>query len=232
MTHAGPAAGTDGDGGGHPGGHGHRGPLAHRRAVVAGSGSPVTAATVARLTVEGVRVVRLDADRARSAEDLEDHVGRARRELGGLDLVVVVVPDVPVGPFVGSAAPVWAAGTSESLSTTIALARACVDDLLAAATSGAPADLVLVGSAEAQEVGAAGAVLAAVAAAVTRLARALRTELAPSGVRVRHVAQGRLTVDGEGGPDVDDVARVVAFTAALPAATNLAEVSILPTAHA
>lgn len=69
--------------------------------------------------------------------------------------------------------------------------RAFIDDLLAAAAEGRPADLVHVGSIGGHTVFPAYAVYgAATKAAVAALTRGLRAELGPRGVRVRAVEPG------------------------------------------
>jgi NADP-dependent 3-hydroxy acid dehydrogenase YdfG len=129
-------------------------------------------------------------------------------------------------------------------------ARAFIDDLLAAAAEGRPADLVLVGSVGGHQTFPDYGVYCATKAAVAHLARNLRAELGPRGVRVKNVEPGVVSTElGAGMRDAsvraslnewragletlrgEDIAAGIAWAAAAPPRMNVAEMIIVPTAQ-
>lgn len=239
--------------------------LQHRTAVVTGASGGIGEATARRLAADGARVAvlgrRKDALERVAAEigalpivaDVTDHeslldaAGRVRRELGRPDLVVANAGVMLGSPFATAERHELTAMIDTNVTGLADTARAFVDDLLAAAPDG-PADLVLIGSIASTNHWPGHAVYSATKAAVAALARGLRVELGPLGVRVRTVEPG-MTATDLGADMVDaqsqeqlaqfraaiasipasDIAEAVAWSSALPARVNVAELVVLPT---
>lgn len=125
---------------------------------------------------------------------------------------------------------------------------AFVPDLVAAANAGKRADLINTSSIAGQYLYPTFAVYSATKAYVSHLSRHLRPELGPKNVRVSMLEPGIVAtelqshVTDQGALDwlagakttidwlqPDDVAEVVAFTAALPRHVNLQQVTVMPT---
>lgn len=125
---------------------------------------------------------------------------------------------------------------------------AFIPDLVAAAKAGKRADLINTSSIAGQYLYPTFAVYSATKAYVSHLSRHLRLELGPKHVRVSMLEPGIVAtelqshVTDQGALDwldgakktidwlqPDDVAEVVAFTAALPAHVNLQQVTVMPT---
>jgi len=126
--------------------------------------------------------------------------------------------------------------------------RAFVDDLLAVAAEGKPADLVHVGSVGGHAVFPNYGVYMATKAAVAHLTRGLRAEFGPRGVRVKNVEPGFVETElGDGMQDAgqreqlaqwrdslamltaEDIADAIAYAAAAPPRMNVAELIVVPT---
>lgn len=244
--------------------HPDRPGLTGRIAVVTGASSGIGAATARRLAAAGatVAVLARRADRvdALAAEigglavvadvtaDLTDAAKRIRTELGRPDLVVANAGLMLAAPYERADTDEWSAMIDTNVSGLIATGRVFVDDLLAAAAAGRPADLVHLGSIGGHIVIPTYAVYGATKAAVAHLTRILRGELGPRGVRVRTVEPGLTDSElGDGMRDESardflagfreqydsipaaDIADAIVWSAALPARVNVAELVVLPT---
>jgi NADP-dependent 3-hydroxy acid dehydrogenase YdfG len=242
--------------------------LTGRIAVVTGASSGIGAATARTLAVAGARVAvlarRVDRIEALAKEidgiavpsDVTDPESLAhaadtiRAELGRPDLVVANAGVMLGAPFANAEPVEWSAMVDTNVGGLLNTGKAFVDDLLAAADGGGPADLVHVGSVASHEVFPGYAVYSATKAGVAALTRGLRRELGPRGVRVRAIEPGvteselgdaMLDVEGretlaqirrEIGPiPASDIAEAIAWSAAAPARVNVAQLIVLPTAQ-
>jgi NADP-dependent 3-hydroxy acid dehydrogenase YdfG len=240
--------------------------LRDRTAVVTGASSGIGAATARALAVQGARVAVLGRRAERIASvateigglavvgdvthDLDGMVEQIHDSLGRVDLVVANAGVMLAAPFESAARDEWTAMIDTNVRGLIDTGRAFIDDLLAAAADGRPADLVHVGSIGAHAIFPTYAVYGATKAAVAHLTRNLRAELGPRGVRVRTIEPGLTDTElGEGMQDpaardfladfrlrlrsipADDIADAIAWSAALPARVNVAELIVLPTAQ-
>lgn len=241
-------------------------PLTGRVAVVTGASGGIGEATARRLAADGARVALLGrrkdelervaaeigglavvADVTAGPEHLGSVADQVRDELGRPDLVVANAGLMLAAPFATADRSEWTGMLDTNVTGLIDTARAFVDDLLAAP---GPADLVLVGSIAASNHFPTYAVYSATKAAVAALARGLRLELGPRGVRVRTVEPGLTRSDlGSGMLDpagreglaqfrenlesipAADVADAIAWAGSLPARVNVAELVVLPTAQ-
>jgi NADP-dependent 3-hydroxy acid dehydrogenase YdfG len=242
--------------------------LSGRIAVVTGASSGIGAATARALAAGGARVAvlarRVDRIEALAKEidgmavptDVTDPASLAhaaatvRAELGRPDLVVANAGVMLGAPFAAAEPVEWSAMVDTNVSGLLHTGKAFVDDLLAAAADGRPADLVHVGSVASHEVFPGYAVYSATKAGVAALTRGLRRELGPRGVRVRAIepgvteselgdtmldAEGRATLEEirrQVGPiPAGDIAEAIAWSAAAPARVNVAQLIVLPTAQ-
>ncbi|TWF74609.1 NADP-dependent 3-hydroxy acid dehydrogenase YdfG [Pseudonocardia hierapolitana] len=242
--------------------------LTGRIAVVTGASSGIGAATARALAAGGAKVAvlarRTDRIEALAKEidgiavpaDVTDPASLARAattiraELGRPDLVVANAGVMNGAPFATAEPAEWSAMVDTNVTGLLHTGKAFVDDLLAAAAEGRPADLVHVGSIASHEVFPGYAVYSATKAGVAALTRGLRLELGPRGVRVRAVepgiteselgetmldAEGRATLEDirqQVGPiPASDVAEAIAWSAAAPARLNVAQLIVLPTAQ-
>lgn len=183
-------------------------------------------------------------------DGLDVAAAAVRSGIGPVDLVVANAGLMLAAPFATAEVAEWSAMLDTNLRALIDTARAFVDDLTDAASGGRTADLVLLGSLAADTVFPGYAVYSATKAAVATLGRGLRAELGPQGVRVRVVVPGLTDTDlGAGMADADaraflarfrstlagipaaDVAEAIAWSCALPARVNVAELVVLPTAQ-
>ncbi|MFG1607007.1 SDR family oxidoreductase [Actinoplanes sp. NPDC049265] len=236
--------------------------LTNRIAVVTGATSGIGAATAGALTAEGARVAAFgrredrlkDLDALPIAVDVQDRdavhaaADRVRAELGRPDLVVANAGVMLGAPFEEADPAEWDAMIGTNVTGLLHTARAFVDDLLAAAAEGRPADLVLVGSVGGHQTFVNYGVYCATKAAVAHLTRNLRAELGPRGVRVKNVEPGMVSTElGDGMRDTsvrdslnqwragletlrsEDIAAGIAWAAAAPARMNVAEMIIVPT---
>jgi NADP-dependent 3-hydroxy acid dehydrogenase YdfG len=235
--------------------------LTGRIAVVTGASSGIGAATARALAAGGARVAvlarRTDRIEALAKEidgvavpaDVTDPASLARAaatiraELGRPDLVVANAGVMLGAPFASAEPFEWSSMVDTNLTGLLNTGKAFVDDLLAAAADGRPADLVHVGSIASHEVFPGYAVYSATKAGVAALTRGLRLELGPRGVRVTESELGDTMLDAEGrktleeirrqvGPiPASDIAEAIAWSAAAPARVNVAQLIVLPTAQ-
>jgi len=243
-------------------------PLTGRVAVVTGATSGIGAATARRLAADGASVAVLGrreerlrelvdelgdgalpiaADVSR-AEDLEQAAESVRERLGRVDLVVANAGVMLAAPFEEADTTEWDRMIDTNVRGLLSTGRAFVDDLLAAAAEGQPADLVHVGSIGGHLTFQSYGVYAATKAAVAHLTRNLRTELGPRGVRVKTIEPGMVGTElgdhmqHEAGIQVleqmlsqikplepEHIADAIAFAVAAPAQVNVAELIVLPT---
>jgi NADP-dependent 3-hydroxy acid dehydrogenase YdfG len=246
-------------------------PLTGRVAVVTGASSGIGAATARRLVDGGASVALLGrreerlktlADELRRtaagtvlpvAVDLTDAeaVPEAARAvagaLGTVDLVVANAGAMLGAPFERADTGEWDRMIDINLRGLLHTSRAFIDDLLAAAARGGPADLVHVGSVGGHALFPNWSVYCATKAAIAHLTRNLRAELGPRGVRVKNVEPG--VTGTELGTDMRDagmreslarlraevrplaaadIAEAVAFAVSVPPHVNVAEMVVVP----
>lgn len=239
-----------------------------RVAVVTGATSGIGAATARRLA-EGGASVALVGRRESRLKELATGIGAnalpvaadvgdldamraaaatVRAAFGRVDLVVANAGVMLAAPFESAETAEWDQMIGTNVNGLLYTGRAFIDDLLAAAADGRPADLVHVGSIGGHTVFPNYGVYTATKAAVAHLTRNLRTEFGPRGVRVKNVEPGFvLTELGDGMLDPgqretlaqwrdsievltpQDVADAIAYITAAPTRVNLAEVVIVPT---
>lgn len=240
--------------------------LSGRTAVVTGATSGIGAATARRLAADGARVALLGRRKDRLRElvgeigatavpadvsvrqSILDAATTVRGALGPVDLVVANAGVMLGAPFESAPTDEWDQMVGTNLNGLLYTARAFIDDLLAAAEAGKQADLVLVGSIGGHTVFPDYAVYCATKAAVAQLARTLRAEFGPRGVRVRTIEPGfTVTELGASMSDRDqlgtlakwrtdfgalapeDIADAIAYSVAAPARVNIAELVVVPT---
>ncbi|MFJ2551092.1 SDR family oxidoreductase [Microbacterium sp. NPDC087591] len=243
--------------------------LAGRVAVVFGATGWIGRAICTEFVRSGASVVMVGRD----SERLEE----VRRQLGGGDQIMAVVADVisPLdvddvrraaverfghvdllvvssGVISGSAfedgVPAdWAEMIDVNLRGLLHASQTFAEPLLTAAAQGGAADMVLIGAVSTDVRAPRFAVFNAVSAAIKQLARTLRYEYGPRGMRV-HIIEPGFGVDPhhvsreelasrparprprESSPVTPQtIAAVVALAASLPPGANLAEVLLLPT---
>jgi NADP-dependent 3-hydroxy acid dehydrogenase YdfG len=234
------------------------GVLADRTAVVFGATGWIGRAVCRDLVAAGARVVavgrnpdRLDAlvrdlgaaDRVQPAVvdvtaqlEVDDARAAAVARFGHVDLVVVSSGVLSASRFEDGVPADWAEMIDVNLRGLLYAAQTFAEPLLDEADRGRSADLVLIGavSTDARPVGL--AVFSALSAAISQLARTLRHEYGPRGLRV-HVLEPGFAVGRDDDATAressdlqpDAIAAVVTLAAALPSSANLAEVRILPT---
>ncbi|MET7418912.1 SDR family oxidoreductase [Dactylosporangium sp. NPDC005555] len=244
------------------------GALAGRVAVVTGATSGIGAATAQRLA-EGGAAVALVGRRESRLKDLAAQIGgnalpvaadvgdrdamraaaaTVRAAFGRVDLVVANAGVMLAAPFEAADTAEWDEMIATNVTGLLYTGRAFIDDLLAAAADGKPADLVHVGSIGGHTVFPNYGVYTATKAAVAHLTRNLRAELGPRGVRVKNVEPGFvLTELGDGMRDTgqrdqlaqwrdslevltpSDIADAIVYATAAPRRVNLAELIVVPT---
>lgn len=192
----------------------------------------------------GDRVIAARAD-VTSQLEVDDARAAALAQFGHVDLLVASAGVITGSAFDEGVPADWAEMIDVNLRGLLHVAQTFADPLLHAAGPERPADLVLVGSVSNDVRAPRFAVFNALSAAVKQLARALRQEYGPSGVRV-HVVEPSFAVSdghpGEHGPEAypyrargtaavqpDAIAQAITLAAALPPAANLAELLLLPT---
>jgi NADP-dependent 3-hydroxy acid dehydrogenase YdfG len=246
--------------------------FAGRVAIVTGAASGIGAAAARRFADAGARVA-LIARRADRLDALADDLGPKRAlavpadvtnptaldaagalvadRLGPVDLVVANAGVMLPGPLEELRIGEWRRMIDVNLVGVLETVRVFLPALIEAAERRDLADLMLVSSLGARVTFPGYAVYGATKAAVSHLASAWRTELAPRGIRVTaiepglthselagnvtHPAQARELsgmFDQIPALNADDIADVLAHTAALPAHASLPTVPILPSSQA
>lgn len=242
--------------------------LTGRVAVVTGATSGIGAATARRLAAAGASVALLGRreDRLKGlateigtaalpvAVDITDQeavnaaAATVRSALGPIDLVVANAGVMLAAPFESAQTAEWDQMVGTNINGLLYTARAFVDDLLAAAAGGKPADLVLIGSIGGHTVFPNYAVYTATKAAVAHLTRGLRADFGPRGVRVKNVEPGFVGTElGAGMLDAgqrevlqqmiqaipplppEDIADAIVYATAAPARVNVAQMIVVPT---
>ena len=239
-----------------------------RVAVVTGATSGIGAATAKRLAADGASVA-LVGRREDRLKDLAAEIGTnalpvaadvadrdamnaaaatIRSAFGQVDLVVANAGVMLGAPFESAPTAEWDQMINTNITGLLHTGRAFIDDLLAVAADGKPADLVHVGSVGGHLVFPNYGVYTATKAAVAHLTRNLRAEFGPRGVRVKNVEPGFVATElGEGMQDAgqreqltqwrnslevltsEDIADAIAYAAAAPTRMNVAELIIVPT---
>lgn len=244
--------------------------LSGRVAVVTGATSGIGAATARRLAAAGASVALLGRREDRLKElateigtaavpvvvDVTDEqavyaaAGTVRSALGPVDLVVANAGVMLAAPFESAQTAEWDQMIGTNLNGLLYTARAFIDDLLAAASDGRAADLVLVGSIGGHQVFPHYSVYTATKAAVAHLTRGLRLDFGPRGVRVKNIEPGIVGTElGDGMLDrgqraaledmrravsplpPEDIADAIAYATAAPARVNVAEMIVVPVAQ-
>ncbi|WP_426503664.1 SDR family oxidoreductase [Dactylosporangium sp. McL0621] len=196
-------------------------------------------------TALGVAVDVTDADALKAAAE------QAAAEHGPADLVVNNAGVMLPAPIEELRTDQWQHQIDLNVSAAMHTVGAVVPQLVAAAAAGRPADLVNTSSIAAQNIFPNFAVYAATKAFITHLSRHLRVELGAKDVRVSAIEpgivgtelQGHVTDEGAQGwlaeskqtvewLEPEDIAEVIAFTAALPRRVNLQQVTVMPTRQA
>ncbi|MET9922550.1 SDR family oxidoreductase [Streptomyces sp. NPDC006435] len=245
--------------------------LTGRTAVVTGAASGMGAATARLLAANGARVALL----SRRADRLDDLAARIAAEggqaiavpsdvtddvsvdaaaatihaaYGPTDLVVNNAGVMLPNPLEDGRIDEWSRMIDTNVTGALRIVRAFSADLIAAAATGRPADLVNISSIAAHVAFPDYAVYGATKAALTQLSTTLRTELGPRDVRVTNIEPG--LTDTELGQHVDnpalsqqlqgmfevidalsaeEIADVVGFVTSRPPHVNLRQVIVLPT---
>ncbi|MER7274117.1 SDR family oxidoreductase [Dactylosporangium sp. NPDC000244] len=201
--------------------------------------------TLAGGTALGVPVDVTDADALTAAAD------RAAATLGPADLVVNNAGVMLPAPVEQLRTDQWQRQIDLNVSAAMHTIGAVVPQLVSAAAEGRRADLVNTSSIAAENIFPNFAVYAATKAFITHLSRHLRVELGAKDVRVTAIEPGIVgtelqdhvtdpgarewlddTRDTVEWLTPQDVAEVIAFTAALPRHVNLQQVTIMPTRQA
>jgi NADP-dependent 3-hydroxy acid dehydrogenase YdfG len=193
----------------------------------------------------GERAVAIPADVAR--DPLADAVHAA---LGPVDLVVANAGVMLGAPFEAADTAEWQQMLDVNVGGLLHTGRAFVDDLLAAAADGRPADLVHVGSVGGHERFPNYGVYCATKAAVEHLTRNLRLELGPRGVRVKSIEPGIVSTElGDGMQhtetksalqgmrdtleplDPGAIADAIVYAVGAPRNVNVADLVVVPVAQ-
>ncbi|WP_329101837.1 SDR family NAD(P)-dependent oxidoreductase [Micromonospora sp. NBC_01699] len=197
----------------------------------------------------GDRVLSTIAD-VTSQLEVDDARAAAITRFGHIDLLVVS-SGVITGSAFGDGIPAdWAEMIDVNLCGLLHASQTFAEPLLHRADRRAPADIVLIGAVSTDVRAPRFAVFNALSAAIKQLARALRHEYGPRGMRV-HIIEPGFAVDRPdehphaSAPEPDQqhardasavqpeaIAAVVTLAAMLPRNVNLAEVLLLPTATA
>ena len=202
---------------------------------------------VARITAAGGTAVGLPVD-VTDTDALTAAVTQVADIFGAVDLVVNNAGIMLPGPVEELRADQWQHQIDLNVSAAVHTVGAVTPLLVKAAAEGRTVDLVNTSSIAAQNIFPTFAVYAATKAFITHLSRHLRVELGAKDVRVSAIEpgivgtelQGHVTDQGardwlEGSKDTiewltpEDIAEVIAFTAALPKRVNLQQVTVMPT---
>ncbi|MET9028645.1 SDR family oxidoreductase [Nocardia sp. NPDC004168] len=242
--------------------------LTGRVAVVTGASSGIGAATARRLARSGAKVALLGRRKDRIEElaaelgadalavvadvgdqqSVRDAAATVRAAFGPVDLVVANAGVMLAAPFESALTDEWDQMVGTNVTGLLYTGRAFIDDLLAAATDGKRADLVLVGSIGGHTVFPNYAVYTATKAAVAHLTRNLRAEFGPRGVRIKNIEPGFVGTElGDGMQDEQqrsglaqwrtaieilepgDIADAIAYAVDVPRHVNIAEIVVVPT---
>jgi NADP-dependent 3-hydroxy acid dehydrogenase YdfG len=166
--------------------------------------------------------------------DVDDARAAAVARFGHVDLLVVSSGVLTASAFEDGVPADWAEMIDVNLRGMLHAIQTFADPLLRSAERGTPADLVLIGAVSTDARAPHLAVFNALAASASQLARTLRHEYGPRGLRV-HIVEpgfGAEQPREESSLQPSAVAAVVTLAAALPAGANLAEVTLLPTGTA
>lgn len=248
------------------------GPLTGRVAVVFGATGWIGRAICADLVRAGASIVMVGRDGGRLREmheqlggsdrivpavadvtsplDVDDARRAAVERFGHVDLLVVSSGVISGSAFEDGVPGEWARMIDVNLRGLLHASQTFAEPLLTAAERGGSADMVLIGSVSTDVRAPRFAVFTAVSAAIKQLARTLRYEYGPRGIRV-HIVEPGFGVDPnqisqeeiaarpprsrsrESSPvSPQTIAAVVTLSASLPPGANLAEVLLLPTEQA
>jgi len=194
----------------------------------------------------GDRVLFTVAD-VTSQLEVDDARAAAITRFGHIDLLVVSSGVITGSAFSEGVPADWAEMIDVNLRGLLHASQTFAEPLLHRAGHGTPADIVLIGAVSTDVRAPRFAVFNALSAAIKQLARALRHEYGPRGMRV-HIIEPSFAVDQPderhhaSAPEHDQqharaasavkpdaIAAVVTLAAALPRSVNLAEVLLLPT---
>jgi NADP-dependent 3-hydroxy acid dehydrogenase YdfG len=201
------------------------------------------------ITAAGGTAVAVAADLAAGGGgDLAERVTSA---VGEVDLVVANAGVMLAAPFSEGRTQEWEQMVDINLSGLLSTVNAFVPSLLAVAGRGGTADLVTISSVAATSTFPNFAVYCATKAAVSHLARNLRTELGPKDVRVTNIEPGVVVTELQGHVDhpetnamldewvrtlapleAKDIASVIGYATGMPRNVNLANVVAMPTRQA
>jgi NADP-dependent 3-hydroxy acid dehydrogenase YdfG len=179
--------------------------------------------------------------------EVDDARAAAIARFGHVDLLVVSSGVITGSDFEDGVPADWAEMIDVNLRGLLHASQSFAEPLLHSAENGASSDLVLIGAVGTDVHTPRFAVFNAVSAAIKQLARTLRLQYGPRGMRV-HIIEPSFAGDtGDTGSGQDGrtqdrraaspvkpeaIAAVVALAAALPRSANLAEVLLLPTEQA
>lgn len=181
--------------------------------------------------------------------DVDDARRRAIERFGHVDLLVVSSGVISGSAFEDGIPGEWAQMIDVNLRGLLHASQTFSEPLLTAAEAGGAADMVLIGAVSTDVYAPRFAVFNAVSAAIKQLARTLRFEYGPRGMRVHIIEPGFGVDPNQTGQEElashpprsrsretspvtpETIAAVVTLAAGLPAGANLAEVLLLPTAQ-
>lgn len=178
----------------------------------------------------GDRVLTVVAD-VTSQLEVDDARAAAIARFGHIDLVVVSSGVITASAFDEGVPADWAEMIDVNLRGLLHAAQTFAEPLAHAAARSGCADLVLIGAVSTDVRAPRLAVFNALSSAIKELARTLRHEFGPRGLRVHLVEPGFGADESRDAATLrpEAIASTVTLGAALPAGANLAEVTILPT---
>ncbi|MDO5092722.1 MAG: SDR family NAD(P)-dependent oxidoreductase [Propionibacteriaceae bacterium] len=198
---------------------------------------------------EGARACVQPADVTRAYEVVEAR-DQVLEKVGPPDLLVIAAGVRRAAPFEEAIPADWDAMLSVNVKGLMQTVQIFAPDILAAADQGRKADVVLLSSGIARERQSAYSVFSSISATVRQLAKHLRAEFGPRGVRVHHLANlfssdiydptdlasnhhdwitDQLEADMENAISPTRVADTIDLMLALPARANLARATVQPT---